>query len=309
MSGEDTELKMQERSEISNIEISLVVPTYNRGLLLVDTLEGICRCIGEYEIIVVDQSLEELPEILAAVETRPEIRYFRISEIGLPNARNFGISKARGEIILFCDDDVIPSAGLVAAHLKNYRDQGIGGIAGRVLPKNGRTISKANGPVGRISQWTGNQVDRFDSTIRAEVDHAQGCNMSFRRKVLEKIGGFDTRFGGSAFLEETDVCLRVKRAGYRIIFDPEAELIHLKEQSGGCRPKNEEHWYYWYGHNYMLLFLKNLSRRSFPIFFSFRIANLLYGAVRSKNPLVLVRGVEGMLGGWHSFSGQKGHPS
>ena len=47
-----------------------------------------------------------------------------------------------------------------------------------------------------------------------------------------KAGKFDERFGGSAHLEETDVCLRVRKAGYRLVFDPEATLVHLKDNKG-----------------------------------------------------------------------------
>ncbi len=47
-------------------------------------------------------------------------------------------------------------------------------------------------------------------------------------KTFMKAGKFDGRFGGSAHLEETDMCIRIRKAGYRLVFDPEAELVHLK---------------------------------------------------------------------------------
>ena len=59
--------------------------------------------------------------------------------------------------------------------------------------------------------------------------------MSYRREVFTKYGlSFDERFRGSAVREESDFCLRLRRTGYQIWFDPEASLVHLGEESGGC---------------------------------------------------------------------------
>ena len=290
-------------------DISVIVPTYNRGALLAETLQRLCQCSGaDYEVVVVDQSPIQAPEARSVLKQHPSIRYFHITQTGLPNARNFGLSHARAPLVLFCDDDVAPSPDLVAAHLANYSDPGVGGVAGRVLARLGSPPSQPRGHVGRVCRWTGSQTDRFDSTARSDVDHAQGCNMSFRKAALERIGGFDTRFGGSAFLEETDVCLRIKRAGHRIVFDPAAELVHLKEQAGGCRPQSLADWYFWYGHNYALLFLKSMHRLSLPLFLLFRIATLLKGALINREPRVPVWGLAGMLKAASRYAGDLRRP-
>ena len=62
--------------------------------------------------------------------------------------------------------------------------------------------------------------------------------MSFRKEAIIKAGGFDECFGGSTHLEETDLCMRIIKEGYKIVFDPQAELIHLKDTKGGCRVEN-----------------------------------------------------------------------
>jgi GT2 family glycosyltransferase len=59
------------------------------------------------------------------------------------------------------------------------------------------------------------------------VRHFIGCNTSFRREALEAAGGYDTHYGGPNFMEETDLCLRVGRAGWRVLFDPDAVVRHL----------------------------------------------------------------------------------
>jgi GT2 family glycosyltransferase len=175
-------------------------------------------------------------------------------------------------------------------------------VVGRILNKKEEDKNyKAMKHTGRISHLTANQIDHFDSTVKQEVDHGQGCNFSFRKSVLKSIGGFDTRFGGSAFLEDTDICLRVKQAGFKIIFEPEAKLIHLKSDLGGCRITKPQQWYYWYGHNYTLLFLKHFSKTFLLPFLVFRTANILKGAVTNNNPKVIIFGLKGMFEGYCAF--------
>jgi GT2 family glycosyltransferase len=118
--------------------------------------------------------------------------------------------------------------------------------------------------------------------------------MSFRKEAIIKAGGFDERFGGSAHLEETDLCLRIcRKAGYKIVFDPEAELIHLKDTKGGCRAGNDKQWFYWYGHSYTLFFLKNLSRFLLPVFVISSFIRLMLSACKRLNPMIVVWGIGG----------------
>ena len=63
----------------------------------------------------------------------------------------------------------------------------------------------------------------------------RGCNMSFKRHVLDRVGGFDTRYVGNAYREESDICMRVRRAGFAVRFAPAAKLVHLEAPAGGCR--------------------------------------------------------------------------
>ena len=130
--------------------------------------------------------------------------------------------------------------------------------------------------------------------------------MSFRKEAIIKAGGFDERFGGSAHLEETDLCLRIRKAGYKIVFDPKAELIHLKDTKGGCRAENYKQWFYGYGHNNMLFFLKNFNRYLFPAFVISSFIRLILSACKRYNPMVVIWGIRGYRNGLitYKFSGR-----
>lgn len=280
---------------MTSIRVSIIIPTLNRPRQLAATLRSLRPEVPPTtEILVVDQSSAPAPTPdVEALGPDDRVRNVQAARADLPGARNLGIHLSRGEVLIFCDDDVRVHAGFVDGHLANYRRPQVGAVAGRVLTqeKKGKATP---GRVGRVSKWTGRQVDGFESLVKQPVEHGQGCNLSFRKAALEAIGGFDSRFGGTAFLEDTDACLSVGAAGYEIIFDPAATVTHLKAAVGGCRPINPEHWYYWYGHNYVLLFLKHFRREAIAPFLAFRLANLVRGALRHPRFSVFAAGVRGM---------------
>jgi hypothetical protein len=105
-------------------------------------------------------------------------------------------------------------------------------------------------------------IDLVHTIKPQQVLTARGCNMSFRRETFTKYGlRFDERFRGSAVREESDFCLRFRRTGYKIWYDPEADLIHLGEETGGCHDISTRSLQYQFTfyHNHFLLSLKNLN--------------------------------------------------
>jgi GT2 family glycosyltransferase len=291
-------------------KISIVIPTYGRGDLLCETLADIVKQdYPDYEVIVVDQNGSSASCLLELTSKEPKIRHFRIRERGLPNARNYGVLEAKGEVVIFCDDDVILSKGFIGHHAKNYCDEAVAGVAGRVVARGlhsaDQMLEHNQARIAKI-RWFGLcQYDNFDSKIQTYADHAQGCNMSFRRDVIIKLGGFDKRFGGSAHLEETDFCIRLREAGYRMVFDPKAELIHLKDSLGGCRAGDWGNWFYWYGHNYGLLYAKNNKLACLLI--GIKALHILMSALKRRDVLLFFGGIRGMREGVLKTSKKDGY--
>jgi len=236
-------------------------------------------------------------------EHRSRIRYIHKDTPGLPEARNDGVRAARGDIVLFVDDDVIADSGLIAAHSGAYKTGKVSGVAGRVLPPGyshgGRTISPRRiAKIGRLGLVF---HDNFDAEISAPAHHMRGCNMSFTRMALLEVGGFDGRFGGNAHLEETDLAVRVRRAGGRFVFEPKASLVHLLEPTGGCRPKNLADWFSWYGHNFSLFYLKNYPKPLFILYALYYFVKLPFSAVKNRSTAVLSRGAAGFFRGIRTY--------
>lgn len=265
--------------------ISVIIPTYGREEVLRDTLVDVLKQdYPNYEVLVVDQTPTHEPETETALQQLADagkIQWFRVSWASLPGARNYAVRRAKGEIMLFIDDDVELPPGYLQAHARNFSDRAeVGVVAGRVFDRMKMTdaqkgCSQLSGQSGGASNeidflpaeamdpgiaWY--YIDLVHTTKPQRVLSARGCNMAFRREIFTERGlWFDERFRGSAVREESDFCLRLRQTGYQIWYDPEAHLVHLGEQSGGCHdistrsPKYQITFY----HNHFLMGLKNLT--------------------------------------------------
>jgi GT2 family glycosyltransferase len=285
--------------------VSVVVATIGRGRLLIQTVRGLLENdYPNFEVIVVDQTPQPERDVLRFMEgDSARIRYVRRRQPGLPDARNAGVGAARGDIVLFVDDDVVVGPSLIAAHARAYADSAVGGVAGRVLPP-GDTPRETEHRPARIAKvrYFGLVIrDHFDADVRTEADHVRGCNMSFLRRAITDAGGFDGRFGGSAHLEETDLAFRVRAAGYRLVFEPEASLVHLLEAAGGCRPRNPGEWFFWYGHNVCLFYRKNFPSAFFALSSAYFAARLGMSAIKNRDIHVVVWGIEGFIRGLKTY--------
>lgn len=212
------------------LSVSIVIVSYHRQPLLEATLrELLPLCSEGSEVIVVDQDPQApLSDKLLG---HPALRYQVMARPSMVGARNEGLRLAQGEVVLFLDDDVIPRAGLIEAHAAAYADAKVGGVAGRIEEKAAPGETEPHPSL--FDPQIGWRFAHFDHRARGDVMTSRGCNMSFRRALLEKLGGFDTNI--RMFRDDTDMCFRVLAAGYLIRFVPEAELVHLSATSGGTR--------------------------------------------------------------------------
>jgi len=282
--------------------VSVVVPTLNRQKNLKRAiLSFLNQDYGNYEIVIVDQSTSELSsDLRAIIERDKKIRYFHIDRAGSPIARNLGVKQSKGEIIISCDDDIVAPLSWITAHANNYHEPVVGAVAGRVLSENERGTDKIR-EVGKINWLTGNLTNNFNASFRTGVDHAYGCNMSFRKGVFAKTRGFDAVFIALGHFEETDLSLRIRRLGYKIIFDPQAVVRHLQPNSGGNRVQSIDELIFWKFHNYVLLFWKNLDRRYLVIFLVYRFLDIFRWARFYNQTILVFVGLKGILSGFISL--------
>lgn len=260
--------------------ISVIIPTYGREKILRNTLENVVQQdYPNYEVLVIDQTPQHEPATetcLAELATAQRIRWFRVDWANLPAARNYGVRRARGELILFLDDDVEIPDGFLQAHAQNYTDPTIGAVAGRIFDR----MKLAEAAPGLVIDLLPPEamhpgiawyyLDLVHTRQPQQVITARGCNMSFRRELFDQHNlWFDERFRGSAVREESDFCLRIRQTGFKIWYDPQAHLVHFGEMTGGCHDISTRSFQYQitFYHNNFLMGLKNLSFRELLLLF------------------------------------------
>lgn len=227
--------------------LSIIIPTYNRAAVLQQSILGVLeQSFVDWEMLVIDQSDAEDREInerfLRGLDDR-RIRYVHLSVKGTPNARNEGVKRSRGAIVLYLDDDVILLRdGFLEAHVRAYGDPSVGGVTGRtvervIVPNTQRTMCRV--------AWNGRVISNLAGCERVRLDTLKGANMSFRASVFQTVGGFDRNYVGTSLLEEADFSTRVAAAGWTLLFEPDAELLHLSSPSGGLRKKDPNVELYW----------------------------------------------------------------
>ena len=264
---------------MENPQISLIIPTYGREQPLIDSInDALKQDYASFEILVIDQTPQHeatTEKYLQELADSQKIRWYRVDWASLPGARNYAVRRAKGEILIFIDDDVKLPENYLQSHYKNYREHPeIGAVAGRVFDRmklaDYANTNNDNSPyeieylppeaMDAGIAWY--HIDLVHTTKPQPVISARGCNMSFRRDIFTKYNiWFDERFRGSAVREESDFCLRLRKTDYKIWYDPAANLVHLGEETGGCHDISTRSFSYQvtFYHNHFLMALKNLT--------------------------------------------------
>ncbi|WP_263971729.1 hormogonium polysaccharide biosynthesis glycosyltransferase HpsO [Leptolyngbya ohadii] len=252
--------------------ISVIIPTYEREAILCESIASVLeQDYPHFEILVVDQTRQhhlDTEAYLQEMDAIGKIRWLRVCWASLPGARNYGVRQSNGEIILFLDDDVQLPPGFLAAHARNYDRPEVGAVAGRIFDRMkladaqpGLTIEDLP-PEAMDPGIAWYHLDLVHTIKPQQVLTARGCNMSFRKTLFTQHGiWFDERFRGSAVREESDFCLHIRRTGLIIWYDPDAHLVHLGEENGGCHDISTRSLQYQvsFYHNHFLMLLKNLT--------------------------------------------------
>jgi len=244
--------------------VSVIVVTYRRAGQLATCLEHLGRQTRPpEEILVVDASPDnETSEMLA---TRfPEVVSLR-NPAGLgtmATSRAIGLDHARGEIIAYVDDDAYADPDWLAELVLPYEDPGVGGVGGRATVPGVTPAAVGPEEIGRLGT-DGRLSGNFDVDVGApvEVDHLLGANMSHRRDALLALGGIRDGFPGTCLREETDIALRLRRAGWRLVYQPRAHVLHVPGRYAKGR-RFDLRYHYYACRNDMVLLLWNFGWRS-----------------------------------------------
>lgn len=283
-------------------KLSVVIPTLHRYDDLHNTLEDLlAQSWKDFEILIIDQSNPEQQEAIAVQDKR--IRYFWSVVKSASAARNLGLKEAKGEIVLFIDDDVIiENPDYLFHHIKHYDRQDLCGVSGATLnPDRKRRFHRHAWSQKEEIGWL---YFPQNYQLFCRVWDGRSCNLSVRRSAALEIGGMDENFDKGAHREESDFCWRLVHRFGQMVFEPQAELVHIGNPTGGIRSwggrttvKAQHHFT-----GAMYFFFQHIKPRHYAdyalITFRFFILN---GPIMRRPWLMLVamqRLIKGSVQGW-----------
>ncbi len=210
--------------------ISVVIPTYNRGPVLLDTVNHLLKLdVVASEIIVVDQTLSyprEIESQLFSWQSSKKIIWIKQQQPSVVAAMNIGLLKANQKYVLFLDDDIKPESNLILEYKNFLENNKVKLVAGRV-------VQPWDDPKG--IQLSPGDPFSFNSLAQAEAEEFIGANFLVEKECAISIGGFDENFVGTAHNYEREYSDRCICAGHKILYHADAVVYHLKASVGGIR--------------------------------------------------------------------------
>ncbi len=256
------------------MDVSLIVVNYNTKDLAEKALAtALAKTQGlSVQFIVVDNSSEPAQRISAFKGAA----VFRVENKGFAHACNLGANHATGKALMFLNSDAFVEQGAVETLYHTlFSKEEIGAVGPKIVLSDGTldhgcrrgfpTPWNAFCYLFGLAKLFKNQPERFDGYRLSylpqdtwqEVDAISGACMMVKRTVFEAVGGFDERY--FMYGEDLDLCFAIRQQHKKILYQPCAQVLHLKGQSG-LHTKNKQVINAFY--NAMKLFYtKNLSKR------------------------------------------------
>jgi GT2 family glycosyltransferase len=210
----------------TTLDITVVVATYNRRNGLNRLLQALAEQTypaDRFEVVVVDDgSTDGTSALLRSITVPYRLRSLSQTNSGPAAARNLGVERARGALIVFLDDDVVPVPGLLAAHEAAHGQTTSQVVTGPMLPP------PPEWPQPAWDRWDAEQLRKqYDAMLSGQFECSQRqfftANASVHRSLFQAAGGFDVRFRRA---EDMELAWRMSRHGARFVFEPSAEVVH-----------------------------------------------------------------------------------
>ncbi|HEY9675106.1 MAG TPA: glycosyltransferase family 2 protein [Waterburya sp.] len=251
----DPNFRLNLQDDCLMMTITVLIPTYCRPQDLLRCLESLkhqTRPADEVLVVVRSSDTATWNALNDFDSSTLPLRTVTVNVPGQVAALNAGLDAAKSDIIAITDDDAAPRPQWLKCMEAHYlADPQVGGVGGRDWTYHGTQLAPgADGElavVGKL-QWFGRLIPHhhLGAGVPREVDTLRGANMSFRRSAIANLR-FDERLRGTGAQPLNDVAfsLAVKRAGFKLIYDPEVAVNHypgVRVEEGSRYDFNETGW-------------------------------------------------------------------
>jgi len=238
--------------------ISLILCTRNRASTLPACLASLARLAAEiaFELVIVDNgSTDNTATVLAEFASATHIPVVLLHEprAGVSRAKNAGIRAARGDILIFTDDDCYPEPGYLDAIASCFQDDRIAYLGGRILLHDPADLPITMQPL--------NHAVFLPSGIYIKPGIIHGANFAFRREVFQRIGAFDVHLGPGTRVkgaEDIDLLQRASSSRFCGLYSPLPTVYHHHRRQSA---EDEVHILKTYAMSRGAYFLKGIINR------------------------------------------------
>lgn len=246
--------------------VSIIIVLYNSAEYIEKCVQSIAELdYNPIEIILVDNaSGDESVSVAKKVLGECGIEHYHLIQLGkntgFAAANNRGFESSSGEILFLLNPDTEVYPDTLRELVRAFGDPSVGVCGSKIYYPDGKTLQHAGGFVrdnGLAMHYGYAEEDKGQYDIPREVGYVTGAALAVRRDVFEKVGGLDEGYR-PAYFEETDLCLRVRRMGYKVMYVPTARVIHYESTTVG---KFSERYLYLFHKNRIRFMLKNYSWR------------------------------------------------
>lgn len=276
------------------VKLSVITISYNTKKITIKTINNLINSLSQFkflwEIIIVDNGSND-GSVDFLVDLKKKNKSIKLiknkKNLGYSKANNQAIKYSRGQYLLFLNSDVlVKKVNFLKIFSFLDKNEKVGGLTVKVLLENGKIdwashrgfptlwnsfcyffkLENFLGRIPLINYLFGGYHLTFKNLDKIhEIDSASGAFFLVRKKIIDKIGGFDESF--FMYGEDLDLSYRIKKEGYKIIYYPKYEVIHLKYMSGlkkndeRIKKETKRHFF-----NAMKIFYQKYYQKKYPQF-------------------------------------------